>query len=670
MKVKRKTAIASIIIIALGIVGVGVYWEDIRWTYAKHEDTLVKYQTYVSQYPTGKYTKIAKERIDFLSFQQAESQNSIESYYKYLKKFPDGIYRKTAKYRFDNISYKSAKAKNTPDAYEKYLDNFPKGEHRKEAQASLDNVSYKLAKAKNTPDAYEKYLDNFPKGEHRKEAQASLDNVSYKLAKAKNTPDAYEIYLTRFPNGLHRQKAKMSFDVVSYKLAKSSNTANAYNQYLDSFPDGLYREPAKRRLDFIAYGSAMRENTQDAYEKYLSKYPNGQFIARVKAAYDKSKFYNALRRNDKIGFEEYLRESPKGKYRKIAIGALNSPFYKLSSPLYWELNSPSYVWYRKRRFKSDVGKNLIWRMDDGSLMLFGSHFAQDNRWLLLQLITYINGIDSVGSDLSLDLGVSSEFSRRGKPPCEYGNIKCLTCQKTPGTSPNSSLCHYYQYQISSRDLYSVHPVESGKTYNSSVDFRRNTPAEKHAALRAIAYLSYKLANPNSWLVRLIEERMNMIIENPAENQWIRRQALKVIVCLSYNNQANMMLISDAKKVIGQWEKSEKDMWKYAYQETKRKKKDTALKKAMAIGVGLLLLKKYLDYIAESNVNIASSSQSLEPTRYNRCEELYEALLDQCKGMPEIMGGIPLILPTEKTDSPHYKCVKKAKEAREKCWMRY
>ncbi len=103
---------------------------------------------------------------DSIAYNHALQQNTSVAYQTYLNNFPDGKYREEANQLYDIILAASEKA--VRDA------------------AAKDSIAYNHALQQNTSLAYRTYLNNFPAGKYREEANKLYDNILAAIAKAKN----------------------------------------------------------------------------------------------------------------------------------------------------------------------------------------------------------------------------------------------------------------------------------------------------------------------------------------------------------------------------------------------------------------------------------------------------------------------------------------------------
>ena len=108
----------------------------------------------------------AKARIDYMSYSACKS---ITDFNTYVRNFPKGKYVGSAKEKIDNMSYESC---SSVYQYKNYLNQFPNGKHRAAAQQIInDEEMWARCTGSDSKDMYKQYLAQFPNGRHKSEAE-------------------------------------------------------------------------------------------------------------------------------------------------------------------------------------------------------------------------------------------------------------------------------------------------------------------------------------------------------------------------------------------------------------------------------------------------------------------------------------------------------------------
>ena len=96
------------------------------WDKAQYHNTLSAYDQFIQKHPDSEFVGEARSRVDRISFEQAKKGNSLISFETYLKQFPQGRYREEAAalrekaaVAMEEASYALAKKDNTIASYER-----------------------------------------------------------------------------------------------------------------------------------------------------------------------------------------------------------------------------------------------------------------------------------------------------------------------------------------------------------------------------------------------------------------------------------------------------------------------------------------------------------------------------------------------------------------------
>lgn len=145
VKKSRKSTILtiSVLIICIAIGAVVSYFyiqkkkakeaEIAYWEQSATENTPLSYSQYLIQYPKGKFSNDAhqkiteledKEKQDWINLQKS---TDINAYFSFLLDHPNTPYEKEIRLRMDSISWQTTTATNTAESYLAYLENVKLG---------------------------------------------------------------------------------------------------------------------------------------------------------------------------------------------------------------------------------------------------------------------------------------------------------------------------------------------------------------------------------------------------------------------------------------------------------------------------------------------------------------------------------------------------------------
>lgn len=138
-------------------------WEE---CFFKQCSNIATYESYIKNYPNGKYVSQAKSAIDKLYY---EACRSISEYQSYISNFPNGAYLGAAKSRIEELRYKSCK---TTEDFKNYMRGYPNGMYYEQARKIVeDEELWAKCIVTDSKNLYKEYLAKFPYGRHNKEAE-------------------------------------------------------------------------------------------------------------------------------------------------------------------------------------------------------------------------------------------------------------------------------------------------------------------------------------------------------------------------------------------------------------------------------------------------------------------------------------------------------------------
>ena len=111
--------------------------EIINWEKAKSINTLLSYQKYLDQYPTGRFINEAKAGMEVLLWKKYSSVNTVAAYIEYLNQYKSGIYVEEARNKIDEPIWRGADSLKSLTGYQNYLKLCPTGRYSKYALARI-----------------------------------------------------------------------------------------------------------------------------------------------------------------------------------------------------------------------------------------------------------------------------------------------------------------------------------------------------------------------------------------------------------------------------------------------------------------------------------------------------------------------------------------------------
>jgi hypothetical protein len=230
--------------------------EEIYWQVISKRDNKSGYELYLAEYPKGKYTAQANNKIK--QFIQADLQQQKE---------------------IEKSKWREARNQNTRDSYNSYLKTYPNGEFAEDAHSGIKALDRQEEQNKwfesnnvNSKEAYQSYLTLYPNGEFESNAKSKIKEIEGKKEQTNwdevqilNRKSAYQSYLSAYPNGKYASNAKQKIKEFDDEDARKLKE----------------QEKAKERAK---WEEVERQKTVSGYKDYLKDYPKGEFgsLARLR----------------------------------------------------------------------------------------------------------------------------------------------------------------------------------------------------------------------------------------------------------------------------------------------------------------------------------------------------------------------------------------------------
>ncbi|RLD54177.1 MAG: hypothetical protein DRJ05_15145 [Bacteroidetes bacterium] len=188
-------------------------------------NTTASYESYLSQFPSGKYSDNANDKIQDLLFEQGnKGANVLPVYDQYVKKYPSGKYLG----QFETLLFEQAKVKNTIASFEEYAKRFPKGKYLGEVETLL----YDAIISGESDMSYGEYLVRFPESTHMVE----IEQLMYDSVLRVQTTAIADTYLVYFPEGQHVEDVDLMVEGFYYDNCVKRNSHYSIMAFLNKFP--------------------------------------------------------------------------------------------------------------------------------------------------------------------------------------------------------------------------------------------------------------------------------------------------------------------------------------------------------------------------------------------------------------------------------------------------
>ena len=171
----------------------------------------LKASRYLKKYPLGKYRdsvkKMTKGIAEEESYEKAKLSNAINDYESYLRDYPQGKFSDEAKRIIEEEFYKRAKKLNSISSHRSYLIQYPFGKFSEESKRIIEDKYYQKAMSTNNMSDYEAYLKRYPGGKYAdsfsqivENSYLSYGNTSYEAKDYNEAKKHFQKFLVKFPN--------------------------------------------------------------------------------------------------------------------------------------------------------------------------------------------------------------------------------------------------------------------------------------------------------------------------------------------------------------------------------------------------------------------------------------------------------------------------------------
>jgi len=353
--------------------------ELLAWIGYRNQRTREAYEEFISEYPNGKYSSVARDSLLALRETQAwaslhynPSESDLESY---VQEFPNGKHIQEVRAqlnqyqqrRKDALAWQNALEAGSSSAFARYIKEFPNGGHRsdadrrhKEALAKEDDAAWNQAEKSANIDAYKKYLADFPKGRHAADAKKGQERVNdHKLwdkYRQADTKDAYQAYLSETKMKIHETEARDRLRAIEkaeidakeealWAATLQAGSAEAFRNYLLVTNLNNHKDEAKAMIA-LKHAQELKEGgapLEELIQAYAEADKMGVLSPQDKAAYeaamDDAAYLKFMQTRNVSQGKKYLVEFPNGQHSVEVADAVATA---LADQLTWQSSESEY----------------------------------------------------------------------------------------------------------------------------------------------------------------------------------------------------------------------------------------------------------------------------------------------------------------------------------------
>lgn len=310
--------------------------ETMLWNEVKSTNSIDDYQTYMGQYPKGKYLALAKSHVKKLqeeaanetlrkeqqAWQTAEQAGGEADYQSYLNLYPQGRYAAIAQVRIRKLQtdlaareeqalWQTVQSSEDVKAVQGYLDRYPNGSHAVVARGKLplleEDGLWKRSLATASRAGMQAYIEKYPNGRYVAQARQKDEEYQRTPPKPKLPFDLGEdVWHAVETSPAYLNWPRQKTVKVSYQGSKHMEYTGSKSSSLtpppDSRKDGIVEwnplsdKCAKVRTKnefmdiqayicgaFLALGSMSKEGKNDSFTKSVDEISGSLFPMRIGA---------------------------------------------------------------------------------------------------------------------------------------------------------------------------------------------------------------------------------------------------------------------------------------------------------------------------------------------------------------------------------------------------
>ena len=283
---------------------------------AQNNSSVLK--TYIEQNPESTFMSRAKEKLVFISFEEAKKENTEIAYDAFIKEFPGSIFENEANLRAIDASYFEAKKSYNEDLFLKHIKKYPYSTYLDSCKLFATRIGYQSAKKENTEDAFSLFQKKYPSSVFADSAKYWMETLAYQGCLKKNTEEAYENFLEKYPRSTKQQDVKIKMENCAFENAAKIDQEDKYYSFLKKYPMSLFKDSVLILAEISAFKKSSKNKNENECRVFLKNYPNSKFASEVKkiiAALDEERISKNI--NDD-SFEELSNEDLFLYYKKDA----------------------------------------------------------------------------------------------------------------------------------------------------------------------------------------------------------------------------------------------------------------------------------------------------------------------------------------------------------------
>jgi len=277
------------LILGLFILTIAAFGQSKKiWERTKSLNTVEAYESFISKFPKGEYSELAKNYLKLIEqneFFKAKQINTVNSYQEYISKYKQSVFIKDAQTAVADLNWQLAVKENTKESYEEFIKKNLDSKYNEAAkslinsfeQEAKDKIEWEQVQKTNKIDAYNEFILKNWRSKYIQEANQALSELYWQNALKENNRESYEKFLYKFPSSEHQIEANKLLEEFSWNQTHKSNTVEDYESFFSKYPQSAHLTDSNVNNTNLAWVQSKFIGTLDSYEKFASKYPNSSY---------------------------------------------------------------------------------------------------------------------------------------------------------------------------------------------------------------------------------------------------------------------------------------------------------------------------------------------------------------------------------------------------------
>jgi outer membrane protein OmpA-like peptidoglycan-associated protein/Mg-chelatase subunit ChlD/outer membrane protein assembly factor BamD (BamD/ComL family) len=145
--------------------------EEAEWIRTASIGTLDAYNSFLEQYPTGRYAALAEEEAGALTYKEIREIDTLDTYIEFIHRYPNSHYAEDARKRSVKLAWQRAVTQNDINGYRSFRETYPDAEETEIAWRKETALSWQTTREKHNIPTYRQFENDYPQLEEAQRAE-------------------------------------------------------------------------------------------------------------------------------------------------------------------------------------------------------------------------------------------------------------------------------------------------------------------------------------------------------------------------------------------------------------------------------------------------------------------------------------------------------------------